>query len=207
MPIYRLAKSIPHYRDKCGLSNDKLIISGTAYQIEDLSKLPADLTAYKAAEKSNDTHLVFAGELSPYSNFHHSPFVVNGQHFHSSEQWVQYQKEFTFGGSFTANQLLQCETPLECKELSYNINGVDRDKWMSVGYELCFNGIREKFLQNPPLLAMLKTKSPKILAEATTDRLWGMELRLQDTYALDTEKWAGPGWLSRMLITIREKQS
>ena len=49
--------------------------------------------------------------------------------------------------------------------------------------------------------------SPKILAEATADCLWGMGLRLQDTYALDTEKWAGPGWLSRMLITIRDEQS
>ena len=93
MPIYRLAKSIPHYHNKCRLSNDKLIINGIAYQIEDLSKLPADLAAYKAAEKSNDTHLVFAGELSPYSNFHHSPFVVKGQQFHSNEQWVQYQKK------------------------------------------------------------------------------------------------------------------
>ena len=116
MPIYRLAKSIPHYCEKCKLNNDKLIINGNSYQIEDISKLPADLAAYKAAEKLNDTHLVFAGELSPYSNFHHSPFVVNGQRFHSSEQWVQYQKALTFGDSFTANQILQCETPLECKK-------------------------------------------------------------------------------------------
>ena len=106
MPVYCLAKSIPHYRDKCHLSKDKLIINGVSYQIEDLSKLPSDLAADKAAEKSNETHLVFAGELSPYSNFHPNPFVVNGQHFHSSEQWVQYQKALTFGDSFTANQIL-----------------------------------------------------------------------------------------------------
>ena len=141
MPIYRLAKSIPHYHEKCRLINDKLLINGNSYQIEDISKLPADLAAYKVAEKSNKTHLVFAGELSPYSNFHHSPFVVNGQRFHSSEQWVQYQKALTFGDSFTANQILQFETPLECKILSYNINGVDKEKWMNMGYELCFDGI------------------------------------------------------------------
>ena len=93
---------------------------------------------------------------------------------------MQYQKVLTFGDSFTTNQILQCETPLECKKLSYNINGVDREKWMSVGYELCFDGIREKFLQNSPSLAMLKTMSPKILAEATTDRLWGTGIRLRD---------------------------
>ena len=150
---------------------------------------------------------MFAGELSPCSNFHLSPFTINGQSFHSSEQWVQYQKALTFGDSYTANQILQSDTALECKQLSYNINGVDKEKWKSVGYELCFDGIGEKFLQNPPLLAMLKTTLPKILAEATTDRLWGTGIRLQDSCALDTEKWSGTGWLSRMLITIRDEQS
>ena len=66
-----------------------------------------------------------------------------------------------------------------------------------------FDGIREKFLQNPPLLSMLKTTIPKTLAEATQDRIWGTGIRLHDTGALDTEKWTGPGWLSRMLHTIR----
>ena len=113
MPIYRLAKSIPHYQDKCKLINDKLIIKGNSYHIEDISKLPENLAVYKVAENSNDTNLVFVGEVSPYSNFHHSPFVVNGQRFHSSEQLVQYQKALTFGDSFTTNQILQCERPLE----------------------------------------------------------------------------------------------
>ena len=98
-------------------------------------------------------------------------------------------------------------TALECKRLSHNINGVDNEKWKSVGYELCFDGIREKFMQNPPLLAMLKTMAPKTLAEATMDRLWGTGIRLRDRSALDTEKWSGVGWLSRMLITIRDEQS
>ena len=121
LPIYHLAKLIPHYREKCRLNNN-------LYQIKDISKLPSDLAVYKVAEKSNDTHLVFVGELSPFLNFHHSPFVINGPRFHSSEQWVQYQKTLTFGDSFTANQNLQCETTLECKKLSYSINGVDKEK-------------------------------------------------------------------------------
>ena len=50
---------------------------------------------------------------------------------------------------------------------------------------------------------MLKTTIPKTLAEATQDRIWGTGIRLHDTGALDTEKWTGPGWLSRMLHTIR----
>ena len=126
MPIYHLAKSIPHYCEKCKLVNDRLIINGNSYQIEDITNLPTYLAVCKATEKSNDMHIVFSGELSPYSNFHHSPFIVNGQQFHSSKHWVQYQKALMFGDSFTANQILQCETPIECKKLGYNINGVDK---------------------------------------------------------------------------------
>ena len=164
-----------------------------------------DLAAYKAAEKLNDTHLVFSGELSPYLNFHYSPFTVNRQHFHSSEQWVQYQKALTFGDSFTANQILLCETPQEWKRLSHNINSVDKEKWMNIGYEICFDGIKEKFIQNCPLLSMLKTTAPKIIAEATTDHLWGTGIKPGNAQALNTEKWTGLGWLSRMLISIREE--
>ena len=69
-PIFQLAKSLTEYHDKCKMDNDRLIINGTPYGVNDIPNLPQDLAAYKAAEKSNDTHIVFAGELSPYSNFH-----------------------------------------------------------------------------------------------------------------------------------------
>ena len=91
---------------------------------------------------------------------------------------------------------------MECKRLGYRINGVDNEKWKHKGYEVCLDGVREKFTQNQPLLSLLKTTTPKILAEATTDRLWGTGVALQDTCALDTTKWHSTGWLSRMLINI-----
>ena len=59
-------------------------------------------------------------------------------------------------------------------------------------------------MQNPPLLAMLKSTSPKILAEATTDCQWGTRIPLQDNSALDSTKWTSSGWLSHMLLSIRE---
>ena len=59
-----------------------------------------------------------------------------------------------FGDSYTANRILLADTPMECKQLSYRINGVDRDKWQSDGYEVCF-------VQNPSLLQLLETTSPK----------------------------------------------
>ena len=75
---------------------DRLIVNGIPYKVEDIPNLPPDLVAYKATEKSNDTHLVFAGDLSPYSNAFKS---LNDQYFHSAEQLIQYQKVLTFGDS------------------------------------------------------------------------------------------------------------
>ena len=202
-PILRLAKTLPQYREKSRLEGDRLIINGTHYSVDDLANLPTELATYQAAEKSNETHLVFAGELSPYSNFHPRSFVIKGQHFHSSEQWVQYQKALTFGDSYVANKILNSETAIECKCLSYQINGMDNNKWCNEGYKVCYDGIREKFVQNPSLLSMLKATSLKILAEATTDRQWGTGIALRDSSVLGVDKWTSIGWLSCMLLTIR----
>ena len=108
-----------------------------------------------------------------------------------------------FGDSYTANRILLAGTPMECKQLSYKINGVDREKWQSDDYEVCFGGVCEKFIQNRPSLQLLKTMSPKLLAEATTDRLWGTGIALRDSCALQTDKWHSTGWLSHM--TIRDE--
>ena len=76
------------YKENCRMEGEKLIINSTKYGIEDLGKLPSNLSAYLAAEKSNEDTIVFHGELSPYSNFHRSVFIVNNERFHSSEQWI-----------------------------------------------------------------------------------------------------------------------
>ena len=103
-PILKLAKGIPHYRDKCKFMGDRLIINGTTYTV-------ADLAPYLAAQKENDSHIVFHGELSPWSNFHRSPFQLNGYNYHSTEQWIQFQKAMLFGDSNIANQILRSDTP------------------------------------------------------------------------------------------------
>ena len=203
LPILKLAKSLPAYHEKSRLDGNKLLINGTRYSIDELDRLPAEIAAYKAAEKSNDSHIIFAGELSPYSNFHPSSFTIEGQTYHSSEQYIQYQKALTSGDSFVANKILNAETAIQCKRLSYQINGVDADHWHNGGYDICYEGVKQKFLQNDNLLSMLKTTAPKILVEATPDRLWGTGISLHNNSTLDTCKWTSPGWLSRMLINIR----
>ena len=99
------------------MSGDKLIINGVSYTVNNLNKLPSDLAPYLTVQKENAGYIAFHGELSLQSNFHTSPFVLNGQQYHSAEQWIQFQKAMLFGDSHTANQILQSSTPQECKRL------------------------------------------------------------------------------------------
>ena len=109
-----------------------------------------------------------------------------------------------FGDTFTANQILTTSTPLKAKRLGYQINGFDPQRWKSGGYKPCLEGIKEKFLQNPPLLQMLKATHPKTLVEATLDKQWGTDVHLHDPDVLKKEKWYGTGWMSSILSTIHD---
>ena len=100
----KLTKSLPQYRDKSRLENGRLILNSIGYTLNELGKFPPDLAAYKAAEKSDSETIVFQGELSPWSNFHHAPFIINNQRFMTSEHWIQFQKALLFGDSATAKK-------------------------------------------------------------------------------------------------------
>ena len=99
--------------------------------------------------------------------------------------------------------ILKSNTPYEAKKLGYQVQGVDNKKWLEKRYDLCFEGVKAKFQQNPDLLNMFKTTYPKLIVEGTTDRTWGTGIHLRDPNALDRSKWQSNGWFSGMLRDIR----
>ena len=202
--ILCLAKSIPSYCDKSKIEGDHLVINGVKYGIQDIHNLPPELVGYKAAQEEDEEFIAFQGELSLYSNFHRAKFIIDNQTYHSSEQWIQFKKAMLFGDTFTVNQILATSTPSEVKRLGYQINWFDPQRWKTDGYEPCLEGIKEKFLQNPPLLQMLKATHPKTLVEVTLDRQWGTGVCLCDPNVLEKERWHGTGWMSSILSTIRD---
>ena len=54
---------------------------------------------------------------------------------------------------------------------------------------------------------MLNTTAPKIVAEASTDKLWGTGIPLRDSSALDSKKWENQGWLLEILLSVRDEVS
>ena len=192
------------YKEKCQLGNDVLVLDGSRYTINDIAKLPEEVAAYKTAQKHDDKHLAFHGEFSPCSNFHVSHFIWKDKTFHCTEQYIQYQKAILANDTKTADEILTCETALEAKRLGYKIHGFDMQKWSTEGYTICQEGIRCKFVQNPLLLQMLKSTGDKILIEASPDKLWGTGIGLRDNQALNPSYWHSTGWMSTILMDIRD---
>ena len=58
-PILKLAISLQDICDKSKLENDKLIINGIAYTVQDLHQLPSELVPYKATQKTNNIIIGF----------------------------------------------------------------------------------------------------------------------------------------------------
>ena len=108
--------------------------------------------------------------------------------FRSAEHYIQYKNALLCGDSVKANQILRSDTALDAKKLSYNIENFNMQRWINEGYELCEVGVWAKFEQNPLLLDILKNTTPKIVAEASKDKLWGTGISIKDKDALNQTK-------------------
>ena len=190
---------LPEYQDKCKLNQDRLIVNGITYTVQDLHHLPPELAPYKVSQKTNATTIGFQAELSPWSNFHNNPFEINGHVFNTAEHWIQHTKALFFDDKGTAESILESKTPLEAKRLGYSVQCFDSKLWKDHGYNICLPSIRAKYVQNPMLMSMLKTTTPKLLVECSTDKLWGTGVSIRESDPLNKDKWHNTGWLSSML--------
>ena len=162
------------------------------------------MNAFKVTSKENDTTVGFFGELNPLSNFFPASFQTKGQHYISSEQFIQASKAQYFGDIDVYNQIMGCKNSSDCKEFSRKISGVDHSKWETVAADICHIGIRDKFIQNPILMEILVRRTgTKCIVECANDRLWGTGIPLAHPDSLDSDRWITPGIMGKILEEIR----
>ena len=203
-PILKAANTKTSYKRKCHLEGDQLIIKGKHYTRDNLCELPDDLSCYKVTSKEDINTVGFFGELNPLSNFHQSHFAVDNQWYHCTEQFIQEKKAIYFNDNCSALKIMAADTALECKQLARNIRNYDVTKWNAVAGELCYNGILEKFNQNPHLNKVLQSTGDKVLAESCYDKKWGTGIPLYSSEALRNDLWTGENLLGKLLTRVRE---
>ena len=202
-PISRDAQKHSEFKGKSKLDGGDLVILGRRYNTTNLHALPAPLSGFNATSNSNDDTIGFFGELNPLSNFHHAPFTCNGTLYHCSEQYIQHTKAKYFEDEGIASSIMAATTAVECKYISKDIRGYDRDSWLGNAKILCTPGLLAKFEQNPLLSSTLLQTGDKTIIESSRDREWGTGIPLNDDRCLEREKWGSQGILGEILEEVR----
>ena len=146
----------------------------------------------------------FFGELNPLSNFYPAPFIHEGIHYSTSEQYIQARKADFCGDVDTKQQIMQAKTALKCKSLGKEIKNCDNEKWNQVAAEQCFPGILSKFQQNAGIASFLRNTSTKTILECCYDEVWGNGIPLSNPDCINPKKYKSQGILGSMLEQVRE---
>ena len=206
-PILKLALSKESYKGKAHFSLDKLVINKRVYTYapkNNLHELPADLRPELTAQKSNPTTLIFFGQHSPLSNFHPSVFKVNGVTYSCGEQFIQSSKARLFNDDTVCSQIMKTKNPYEMKSLGYRVRNFTQQTWEDNSLAVAKECAVQKFGQNPRLQKFLIDTKDLILAESSTDPVWGTGVGLKEPGALDSDTWVGKSIMGDALMAARD---
>lgn len=140
------------------------------------------------------------------SNWYPSDFSIEETQFSSMEKYMMYKKACYFRDEAIAKRILAADDVAEIKALGRMVSGYDENLWNGIRQIVVYQGLLEKFRQNPELKNQLKDTGNAILAEcAVMDRIWGIGLAMHDPNRLDPTKWQGQNLLGYALMMVREQ--
>ena len=121
--------------------------------------------------------VAFHGRAHPFSNFHPSRFVVDGQAYACVEQFMMAEKARMFGDDERLREIMNASSPLAMKRLGRRVTPFDAARWDGASCEVVRRALEAKFTQNPELGHALQATGDALIVEASPrDRLWGAGL-------------------------------
>ena len=203
-PIFNKARKSSEYKGKCRLMQDKLILDGKAFTVNNLKDLPKSLHPRTAAEKCNQEALVFFTQGSPFSNFYLAPFVIDYTRYVNNEQYIQAKKAELFNDDDSHSKIMQTSNPYAIKTIGSRVRNFIKQKWEQHARKIAMDACTAKFAQNPDLLEILLSTDNKDIGEASTDPFRGIGKSLNDDNVLDQSLWTGDNVLGHVLMTVRK---
>lgn len=141
----------------------------------------------------------------PFSNWHPSPFEIDGVWYNCSEQYMMAEKARLFNDTETLSKIMSAPDPREQKQYGRQVKGFDQHTWEKVARGVVYKGCLAKFSQNQVLKKILLETGDTTLVEASPyDKIWGIGLAKDDPRAKDRATWRGTNWLGKVLVRVRE---
>jgi len=112
------------------------------------------------------------------SQWHRSPFEIDGITYRTAEHWMMACKARLFDDWDALQAILKTKDPSDAKAIGRQIKNWDEEKWKSVRFQVVCRGTYEKFRQNDGLQKELLWISPdrEIIEASPYDKIWGIGL-------------------------------
>ena len=204
-PILTAAKKQKKFRKRCKMEKDELVIKGKHYNVNTINTLPKSLKRAKVSSRTNDKVYGYFGELNPLSNFHHAPFTLDNTYYHCTEQLIQRKKAELFRDQAAVTKIMNAQTGFACKDAGRQVSNFKQEKWSKKAKSLCYDGIKQKYLENQDARRTLLSTKSKTIVECTKDSVWGCGKPLSDETCLDKSMWVNQGIMGEILETIRQE--
>ena len=141
-----------------------------------------------------------------FSQWHATPFALDGAHFVCAEQYMMAAKASLFGDAKQAQAIMASDDPAVQKRLGAGVCGFDEDVWDHWRIHIVYRANHAKFTQNAGAMRQLQNTAPAMLVEANPrDWNWGNGLHIDDPKNQDPAAWKGTNLLGRVLTLIREQ--
>ena len=139
-----------------------------------------------------------------FSQWHHTPFELEGRTFVAAEQWMMFAKARLFGDEPAAEAILATDRPDEQKRFGAGVAGFDQQIWDHWKIGLVHQGNLAKFRQNEGAARQLRATGGAMLVEANPrDWIWGVGLSMDDPLVYSPAAWKGTNLLGRILTRVR----
>lgn len=144
------------------------------------------------------------GDVHVLSQWHPSPFVVDGVRYATAEHWMMAAKARTFGDDDALARVLSDDDPDTAKRAGREVRGFDSQVWAARRVEVVIEGNRAKFRSAERLTAALLGTGDAVLVEASpVDRIWGIGLAADDPGLGAPDRWPGRNLLGFALMRVR----
>lgn len=132
-------------------------------------------------------------------------FVIDGQYYNCTEQYMMAEKARLFGDEETRDLILAEYNQMTIKKLGRKVKGYDDNVWKERRFDVVVRGNLAKFSQNENLKSFLLGTEDKVLVEASPkDDVWGIGLEESFPDAFRPRNWKGTNLLGFALMEVRE---
>lgn len=142
----------------------------------------------------------------PLSQWHPSPFEIDGITYNCAEHYMMAEKARLFGDEARLKMIMSAVDPSDQKRYGKMVVPFEKEKWNDVARDVVYRGSYAKYTQNPDLKKQLLNTAGTTLVEASPkDNIWGIGLSKDDPRSRDRSTWLGTNWLGETLTKVRDK--